>query len=114
MDFGEGKGENLWDTMNPVKSIAMLLAGASFVAPACAQEPPQPNLLLQMTRPASSVSIDSTRRGDDIQDRPAPPRADPAREPFRLYVGVGDPRCVPGEDGLGMERFGAGTRRRPR
>ncbi len=73
--------------MNPVKSIAMLLAGASFVAPACAQEPPRPNLLLQMTPPASSVSIDSTRRGDDIQDR---------------------------QDGLGMERFGTGTRRRPR
>ena len=111
MDFAAEKGDNLLDAMNPVKSVVMLLVGASFVAPACAQEPTQPNLLLQMTRPASPVSVESTRR-DDIQDRPAPPRADPTREPFRLYVGVGDPRCYPGEDGLGLERFGTGTRRR--
>jgi hypothetical protein len=97
--------------MNPVKSIAMLLVGACFVAPARAQEPAQPNLLLQMTRPASPMSLESTRR-DDIQDRPAPPRTNPAQEPFRLYVGVGDPRCGPGDDALGPERFGTGTRRR--
>lgn len=111
MDFVAGKGENSWDTMNPVKSIVMLLVGACFVAPAHAQEPAQPSLLLQMTRPASPMSLESTRR-DDIQDRPAPPRPNPAQEPFRLYVGVGDPRCGPGDDPLGLERFGAGTRRR--
>ena len=99
--------------MKPVTSVAMLLFGAVVVAPACAQEPAQPNLLLQMSRPAQSLPIDSTMR-DDIQDRPAPPRADPLRESFRLYVGVGDPRCFPGEDGPGLERFGTSTRRRPR
>jgi hypothetical protein len=96
---------------NPVTSVAMLLICAFFVAPACAQEPTQPNLLLQLSRPAQSVPIDSTTR-DDIQDRPAPPRADPLREPFRIYVGVGDPRCFPGENGLSPGRIGGGTRRR--
>ena len=92
----------------------MLVIGAACVAPVRAQEPPpQPNLLLQMTRPAQTPPIDSTMR-DDIQARPAPPRADPLREPFRLHVGVGDPRCFPGEDGLGLDRYPIGTRRRPR
>jgi len=97
---------------NSVASIAMLLACVAFVAPACAQEPTQPNLLLELSRPAQPVPIDSSMR-DDIRDRPAPPRADPLREPFRVYVGGGDPRCFPGEDGLGPVPIGRGTRRRP-
>jgi hypothetical protein len=91
----------------------MLFLCAAFVAPVCAQEPTQPNLLLQMSRPAGQLPVDSSMR-DDILDRPAPPRADPLREPFRVYVGVGDPRCFPGEDGLGLERFPGRSRRRPR
>src|SRR5258705_12607158 len=98
--------------MNPVTSIAMLLMCAALVAPACLQEPAQPNLLLQMSRPPQSVPIDSSMR-DDIQARPAP-RADSLTQPFRVYVGVGDPRCFPGEDAFGPERIGNGTRRRSR
>jgi hypothetical protein len=89
----------------------MLLACVASGAPAGAQEPTRPNLLLELSRPAQPVAIDSMMR-DDIRDRPAPPRADPLQEPFRVYVGVGDPRCVPGEDGLGPEPMGRGTRRR--
>jgi hypothetical protein len=96
---------------NSVASVAMLLACVALGAPAGAQEPTQPNLLLELSRPAQPVAVDSMMR-DDIRDRPAPPRADPLREPFRVYVGVGDPRCVPGEDGLGPEPMGRGTRRR--
>jgi hypothetical protein len=94
-----------------VASIGMLLTCVASVAPACAQEPTQPNLLLELSRPAQPLPIDSMTR-DDIRDRPAPPRADPLREPFRVYVGVGDPRCLPGEDGLGPGPIGRGTRRR--
>jgi len=103
----------LLDATKPVTCIAVLMACAGFVAPAGAQEPTQPNILLQMSRPAQSVTIDSTRR-DDILDRPAPPRSNPIQEPFRLYVGVGDPRCFPGEDGFIPERIGSGARRRSR
>jgi hypothetical protein len=86
--------------MKPVTTLAMLLTCAACVVPARAQEPPppQPNLLLQMSRPPQSVPVESSMR-DDIQARPAPPR-DPLRDSFRLYVGVGDARCYPGEDGF--------------
>ena len=90
----------------------MLLMGAAFVAPACAQEPTRPNLLLQLSPPAQSVPIDSMMR-DDIRDRPAPPRTDPFHEPFRVYVGVDDQRCFPGEE-LGYGPVGRGARRRSR
>ena len=39
-------------------SIAILLMSAAFVAPARAQDPPQPNLLFELSRPSQSVSID--------------------------------------------------------
>ena len=90
----------------------MLLIGAVCVAPASAQEPPRPNLLLQLSPPAQSVPIDSTMR-DDIRDRPAPPRTDPFQQPFRGYVGIDDQRCYPGEE-LGYGPVGRGARRRSR
>jgi len=99
--------------MKPVMGLAMLVMGAAFVASARAQEPTQPNLLLQMSRPSQSVPLESSMR-DDIQARPAPPRPDPLRDSFRLYVGIGDPRCFPGEEGFVPERVGSGTRRRSR
>jgi len=101
------------DAVRLATGIAVLLMGAAFVAPVWAQDPPQPNLLFELSRPSQSVSIESSTR-DDIKDRPAPPRADPLREPFRVYVGVGDQRCVPGEDGLDYGPVGRGTRRRSR
>ncbi len=81
-----------------VTSIATLIMVAALVAPAFAQEPTQPNLLLELTRPSQPVPIDSITR-DDLRDRP---------------VGVGDPRCFPGEDGFGPGRIGGGPRRRSR
>jgi hypothetical protein len=102
----------LLDAMNRATRIAMLLVGAASVVPAYAQEPPQPNILLQMSRPQQPIAVESSMR-DDIQNRPAPPR-DPLRDSFRLYVGVGDPRCFPGEEGFMPERLPNGTRRRPR
>ena len=102
------------DRARSAKGIAvLLLMSAAFAAPAGAQDPPQPNLLFELSRPPQSVSIDSSTR-DDIKDRPAPPRADPLREPFRVYVGVGDQRCLPGEDGLDYGPVGRGARRRSR
>jgi hypothetical protein len=93
-------------------AITMLILGLAFAGPAWAQESTQPNLLLEMSRPAQPLPVDSLR--DDILSRPAPPTADPTREPFRLYVGVGDPRCVPGEDGFMGDRVGRTSRRRAR
>ena len=92
--------------MNHLATTAILLMSATFVVPVYAQEsvqPVQPNLLLQMSRPEQSNHVDSTTR-NDIADRPARPNDSSLQAPFRLYVGVGDPRCQPGEDGLGMER----------
>ena len=99
------------DVARPIVSVALLFASAAFAAAACAQEPTPPNLLLQLSPPAKPVAIDSMMR-DDIRDRPAPPRTDPLQEPFRVYVGVGDPRCFPGEDGITPEPMGRGARRR--
>jgi len=113
VDFASRKGENLLDAMNRTTRIAMLLVGLAFVVPAYGQAPPQPNILLQMSRPQQPVAVESSMR-DDIQNRPALPRADPLQDSFRLYVGVGDPRCFPGEEGFMPERLPNGPRRRPR
>jgi hypothetical protein len=91
--------------------ITLLILGIAFAGPAWAQEPTPPNLLLEMGRPAQ-LPPNSLR--DDILSRPAPATADPAREPFRIYVGVGDPRCFPGEDGFVPEPVGRAPRRRSR
>ena len=101
------------DGARSATGIAVLLMSMAFAAPAGAQDPPQPNLLFELSRPSQSVSVDSSTR-DDIRDRPAPPRADPLQEPFRVYVGVGDQRCWPGEDGLDYGPVGRGARRRSR
>ncbi|HEY7541968.1 MAG TPA: hypothetical protein VIF11_17635 [Methylomirabilota bacterium] len=100
--------------MNKAGSLALLLWSAALVAPACAQEPTQPNLLLRMSRPSQALPIDSSSMRDDLAARPGPTPPDPSRQPFRLYVGVGDARCFPGEDGLGLDRYPVGTRRRVR
>jgi len=100
--------------MRPLTTLAMLVLGAAFVASADAQESPRPNLLLEMSRPQSSMPVESSMR-EDIQARPAGPRApDPFGDNFRVYVGVGDPRCFPGEDNFLPERLPSGARRRMR
>lgn len=99
--------------MKRMTRVAMLLACTAVVVPASAQEPARPNLLLEISRPQQAIPIDSSMR-DDILARPAPPRADPLRDSFRLHVGVGDPRCFPGEEGFIPERIPSGTRRRSR
>jgi len=101
--------------MRPLIILAMPVLGAAFVASTYAQEPPRPNLLLEMSRPQPSMSVESSMR-EDIQARPAGPRApDPFGDSFRVSVGVGDPRCFPGEDSLFLpERLPSGARRRMR
>ena len=102
--------------MRPLTILAMLLVGAAFVALAHGQEPPppRPNLLLEMSRPQSSMPVESSMR-DDIRARTPGPRApDPFGDSFRVSVGVGDARCFPGEDNLIPERLPSGARRRMR
>jgi hypothetical protein len=92
----------------------MVLVGAAWVLPVYAQAPPQPNILLQMSRPQQPMAVESSMR-DDIQNRPSGPRApDPFGDSFRVSVGVGDPRCYPGEDSLFPDRLPNSARRRPR
>ena len=100
--------------MKPLITLALLVICVTFAASARAQEPPRPNLLLEMSRPQSSIPVESSMR-DDIQARPAGPRApDPFGDSFRVHVGVGDPRCFPGEDGFIPDRLPSGARRRVR
>ena len=100
--------------MRPLATLATLVLGAAFAASAQAQDPPRPNLLLEMSRPQSPMGVESSMR-DDIQARPAGPRApDPFGDSFRVYVGAGDARCFPGEDNFIPERLPSGTRRRMR
>ena len=100
--------------MKLAAGIVTSIVCAACVASVCAQEPAQParpNILLQMSRPSEAMPIGGNRR-DDILDRPTPPRSEPSQESFRLYVGVGDARCYPGEDALGLDRYPLGSRRR--
>ena len=100
--------------MNRAIRIAMLLVGVALVVPVYAQAPPQPNILLQMSRPQQPMAVESSMR-DDIQNRPSGSRApDPFGDTFRVSVGIGDPRCFPGEDGLMPDRLPNSTRRRTR
>jgi len=99
--------------MRRLTTLALLVLGAACVAPARAQEPARPNLLLEMSRPQSSMAVESSMR-EDIRARPVGPRApDPFGDSFRVSVGVGDPRCFPGEDSLFLpDRLPSGARRR--
>ncbi len=81
-----------------VASIVALIACATAVPAAFAQEAAQPSIFLrQMTQPTQPLSAGSITR-DDLRDAPAPPAVDRLRDAVRFDVGiVGDPRCLPGE-----------------
>ena len=88
-----------------------LLIGVGTISPGYAQEPAKADILLRLTEPTRSVPVDSVKR-DDLREIPAVPPVDKLSEAgFRIYVGVGDPRCVPGDVGGDL---GRANRRTPR
>ena len=99
--------------MNTAKLI--LVAGAalvgSVIAPAAhAQDAKQaPDIRMLLTQPQNRVSADSAG-APDLRDVPMPKMDKPPVQP-PITIVVGDPRCYPGEDGMGeITRFN----RRPR
>ena len=88
-----------------------VLIGVATVSPGYAQEPAKADILLRLTEPTRSVPTDAVKR-DDLREIPAVPPVDRLSDAgFRVYVGVGDPRCVPGDVGADL---GRANRRSPR
>ena len=88
-----------------------LLIGAAVIFPGYAQEPAKADILLRLTEPTRSVPTDAVKR-DDFREIPAVPPVDKLSDAgFRVYVDVGDPRCVPGDVGVDL---GRANRRTPR
>ena len=85
-----------------------VLIGVATVSPGYAQEPAKADILLRLTEPTRSVPTDAVKR-DDFRELPAVPSVGRLSDAgFRVYVGVGDPRCLPGDD------LGRANRRTPR
>lgn len=83
--------------MRMASGIGALLFGAGVVTAAFAQEASEPNILLKMTEPAPAVPARTITR-DDVREVPTP-RVDRLSDHARATVVVGDPRCLPGEEG---------------
>jgi hypothetical protein len=101
--------------MMPIGARIVLVVGValvgSMVPPAVhaqdAKQPPDIRMLL--TQPQNKVSADSAGV-PDLRDAPMPKMDKPPVQP-PITIVVGDPRCYPGEDGMGeITRFN----RRPR
>ena len=91
-----------------VVSVALVAAGA--VPAIDAQEAKQPpDIRMLLTQPRNRVAPDAAQV-PDLRDVPMPKMDKPPVQPLITIV-VGDPRCYPGEDGMGdFTRFN----RRPR
>jgi len=86
--------------------LGVLLVGVAAVSPGYAQEPA--DILLRLTEPTRSAPADAVKR-DDLREVPPVPSIDKLSDAgVRVYVGVEDPRCVPGDD------LGRANRRAPR
>jgi hypothetical protein len=98
-----------------VFAISVSLVGAGVgaaVGPAVdAQEVKQPpDLRMLLTQPQNRVTQDAAGV-PNLRDLPQPKMDKPPVEP-PITIILGDPRCYPGEDGLGD--FGQANRRRRR
>lgn len=92
--------------------LGVLLIGVATVSPGYAQEPAKDDILLRLTEPTRSVPVDAVKR-DDFREVPAVPTVDRlSAAGIRVYVGVGDPRCLPGD--VGSVDLGRANRRAPR
>ena len=74
--------------------LGTLLIGVAVTSPGYAQEPAKADILLKLTEPA--VPVDALNR-DDFRELPVAPPIDRLSDKVRINVGVGDPRCLPGD-----------------
>jgi hypothetical protein len=84
-----------------IPGVLALLVGAMAPTASHAQHasPAQPpSIDLTLTETLQRLSVDSAPSKEDLRDVP-PPRPNRLSENVRITVIVGDPRCVPGEDG---------------
>ena len=90
--------------------VGVALVGAGVVPAVYAQEAKQPpDLRMLLTQPMNRLPADAAGV-PDLRDVPMPKMDKPPVQP-PITIVVGDPRCYPGEDGMGdFTRFN----RRPR
>jgi hypothetical protein len=94
-----------------ILAVSMALVGVGVVPPVHGQDAKQPpDIRMLLTQPQGRVSSDAASV-PDLRDLPQPKIDKPPVEP-PITIVVGDPRCYPGEDGLGS--FGQLNRRRRR
>ena len=100
--------------MNPVRivlAMSMALVALGGVPVANGQEARQPpDIRMLLTKPQGRVMSDALSV-PDLRDLPQPKMDKPPVEP-PITIVVGDPRCLPGEDGFAS--FGQANRRRRR
>jgi hypothetical protein len=79
-------------------SVALVLVGS--VPPVHGQEAKQPpDIRMLLSQPQGRVSSDAAA-APSLRDLPQPKMDKPPAEP-PITIVVGDPRCYPGEDGIG-------------
>jgi hypothetical protein len=76
--------------------MAAFLSGAALAWAEPAQDAGSIDLFLKLTEPSRPVQGDVVTR-DDLRRPPLPPPPDKLSEHVHVTVGVGDPRCLPGE-----------------
>jgi len=91
-----------------VLAVSVVLVGVGVVAVVYGQEAKQPpDIRMLLTQPQGRVTSDAASV-PDFRDLPQPKMDKPPVEP-PITIVVGDPRCYPGEDGIGS--FGQFNRR---
>ena len=93
------------NTVKIVLVVGVALVGSVVVDAQEAKQPPDLRMLL--TQPLNRVPVDAAA-APDLRDTPMPKMDKPPVQPLITII-VGDPRCYPGEDGLG--EFGQLNRR---
>ncbi len=73
--------------------LGSLFIGLAIISSGYAQEPTKAQILLRLTEP--TIPVDAVTR-DDFRDVSVPP-VDRLSDTVRVYVGVGGPRCFPGD-----------------
>ncbi len=86
-----------------VIGMVVLLVGCGHVPVAYAQAAPQPSIDLILTETLNRIAPGASTR-DDLREIPRP-RNDKLADSVRITVTLGDPQCLPGEDGwVGPQR----------
>ena len=96
------------NTVKIVLVVGVALVGSVVVDAQEAKQPPDLRMLL--TQPLNRVPVDAAA-APDLRDTPMPKMDKPPVQP-PITIIMGDPRCYPGEDGLGdFAQFNRRSRR---